>query len=376
LSAGSHASATAALLPLPSGAGAEVVAVVPVEALSWHQVDLPKGVTAAAPRLRAVLEGLIEDRLLDEPDTLHFALQPRAKSGMPVWVAVCDRAWLRAHVQALEAAHRPVSRIVPELSPGEPASVHVLGDPDRARLVLAEARGIAVWPLTASALPALAHLPPDLPVLAEPAVAALAEEALQRKVALLQTTQRHLQAAQSPWDLAQFDLASSGRSRAFKKMGVRWGEWLNAPQWRPARWGVLALLLAQLVGLNAWAWKEQRALNAKRDAIRSALTSTFPKLKVIVDAPLQMAREVAALRQATGAASERDLEAILSAISASAPANVMPTAIEYVAGELRLSTATPMAPAEQAPLAAGLQARGLALRSEGNTLIVRLEGTP
>eukprot|EP01034_Spumella_vulgaris_P002238 gene2238-2913_t len=72
---GSAASAAAALLPQPTGAGAEVVAVVPAQALSWHQVELPKGTSAASPRLRAVLEGLLEDRLLDEPGDLHFALQ-------------------------------------------------------------------------------------------------------------------------------------------------------------------------------------------------------------------------------------------------------------------------------------------------------------
>jgi len=34
--------APAALLPQPRGAGAEVVAVVPVQALAWHRVELPK----------------------------------------------------------------------------------------------------------------------------------------------------------------------------------------------------------------------------------------------------------------------------------------------------------------------------------------------
>ena len=73
----SHGSAPAALLP--ARGDTEVVAVVPVERLSWHRVDLPKGTSSGSPRLRAVLEGLLEDRLLDEPETLHFALQPQAR---------------------------------------------------------------------------------------------------------------------------------------------------------------------------------------------------------------------------------------------------------------------------------------------------------
>ena len=379
-SMGSHATALAAALPLPSGSGAEVVGVLPFEALSWHQVDLPKGITAGSPRLRAVLEGLLEDRLLDDTDALHFALQPQARSGAPVWVAVCDRSWLRTHIQALEAAHRPVTRLVPELSPGEPPAAYVMGDADHAQVVVTNAQGVSVWPLAPGAstavVPALASLAPDTPVLAEPAAAGLAEDVLQHKVALQQTVQRHLHAARSEWDLAQFDMASSGRSRAFKKMGVRWSAWLNAPQWRPARWGLVALLLAQLVGLNAWAWKEQRALTAKRDAIRSALSTTFPKLKVIVDAPLQMRRELTALRQATGAPSEQDLEAMLSALATAAPPATSPVAIEFVGQEMRVGMAAPLPGPEAQQLTAGLQARGLAVRTDGNTLVIRTEGTP
>ena len=53
----------------------------------------------ADTRLRSILEGLLEDRLLDDPAQLHFALQPGARAGSPVWVAVCDRSWLRDHLQ-------------------------------------------------------------------------------------------------------------------------------------------------------------------------------------------------------------------------------------------------------------------------------------
>ena len=58
LQVGSAAITAAALLPQPTGPGAEVVAVVPARALSCLQVDLPSGTCAASPRLRAVLECL------------------------------------------------------------------------------------------------------------------------------------------------------------------------------------------------------------------------------------------------------------------------------------------------------------------------------
>ena len=108
--AAAHAHAAAGLLPEPSRPGGEVVAVVPLAALSWQRVQLPPGIPlgpTSRPRLRSILEGLLEDRLLDDPAQLHFALQPGARAGSPVWVAVCDRSWLRDHLQALEAAGRP-----------------------------------------------------------------------------------------------------------------------------------------------------------------------------------------------------------------------------------------------------------------------------
>lgn len=373
-SATSAASAAAALLPLPTGTGAEVVAVVPAQALSWHQIELPKGTTAASPRLRAVLEGLLEDRLLDDAADLHFALQPQARPGAPMWVAACQRAWLRSAVQALESAQRPVTRIVPELWPGEPAALYVTGEPDRATMMLADADGVVTWPVAADAHGAAPTLPDAAAVLAEPAVAALAEQALQRPVTLMQATQRRLQAAQSPWDLAQFDLASSGRARALKKLSTGWATLLGAPQWRAARWGAAALVLANLAGLNAWAWKERNALQDKRDAVRNTLTTTFPAVRVVVDAPVQMEREIAALRQSTGAASGRDMESMLAALAAAAPAGTAPTALEFSGNELRVRGLAGTPAAQTA--GAGLQAYGYTARNDGDVIVVQQGARP
>src|SRR5512133_3539364 len=78
------ASVPLALLPVPSDRQTEVIVLLPMPALSWHQVQLPKGSLArglmaerGVSRLRAILDGLLEDRLLDEPAQLHLALQPQ-----------------------------------------------------------------------------------------------------------------------------------------------------------------------------------------------------------------------------------------------------------------------------------------------------------
>lgn len=372
---GDHASAPAALLPRPAGAGAEVVAIAPLSALSWHQVELPKGVTAASPRLRAVLEGLLEDRLLDEPESLHFALQPQARAGAPVWVAVCGRQWLRDAVQALETAGRPISRIVPEFAPEEPLTLHAIGEPESATLVLAGSDGVLALPLAA---PALAMLPPlsdDARRVAEPAVAALAEQLLQHPVELQQAPHRWLQAAQSGWDLAQAEFASSNRARAAKRLASLWADVLRAPHWRPARWGAIVLVAANLAGLNAWAWKERSSLDAKRDSVRRVLTTTFPQVKLVVDAPLQMEKEVALLRQAAGATSGRDLEAMLGELAVVAPPQQPLSSIEYTGGELRVKGLA-STPPEAAALAESLRSRGYAAQPRGDTLVLTLRDVP
>jgi general secretion pathway protein L len=371
----SHGSAQAALLPAPTGTGAEVVAVVPPSVLSWHRIELPKGTTASSPRLRVVLEGLLEDQLLDEPESLHLALQPHAKAGAPLWVAACDRAWLRSAVQALESSERPVSRLVPEFAPeGEPV-LHALGDPQQPLLVVAGSNGVTALPLSSHALPLLPALSEQTRCLAEPAVAALAEQVLRRQPFLQQAPQRWLQSAQSDWDLAQFDFSSSGRARAFKKLGTAWADLLAAPQWRAARWGVLLLVAANLLGLNAWAWRERSALEDKRTAIRRTLTQTFPQVNVVVDPPVQMQREVAALRQLAGATSGRDLEAMLGALSASSPPERPAGALEFSDGQLHLKGLA-YTPDEARTVGANLKSQGYASVLQGDTLVLTQEGTP
>lgn len=373
----SGASRTAPAALLLQATGGEVVAVVPPAMLSWHRVTLPPGGRAASNRLHAVLEGLLEERVLDDPGALHFALAPQARAGADAWVAVCDKDWLRAALDALDAAGRSVTRIVPEFAPDlEPAStpvLHAIGTPEQAQLVATTGAGVTLLPLTRAGAALAADAAGGFDkarIVAEPAVAELAERLLQRPLALEAGAQRWLRAAASPWDLAQFDVASSGRSRIAKRLAGLWQTAAHAPQWRAARWGLGALVLAQIAGLNAWAWHERAGLEQARGLIRATLTQTFPDVKVVVDAPLQMAREVDALRQATGAASDRDLEPMLGALGAAVPAGQRIAAIEFAPGELRVKGLA-LSAAELATASARLQAQGYQASQDGAVLTVR-----
>ncbi|MEO7243310.1 MAG: type II secretion system protein GspL [Variovorax sp.] len=359
-----------------------VVLGVPSAALSWHRLTLPPGSFGNPTRLRAVLDGMLEERLLDTPQTLHFALQPDARAVGPIWVAACDRQWLRSIVQALEASGRRVVRIVPELAPqaaGAPALVFATGTPEAPLFTQCDATGVNTLPLLGAADAAAveagwlgAALANAAIVTAEPAVAETAEAWLQRPIKILPTARRWMKAQRSEWDLAQFELAANARARAGKKVASLWQGLRYAPEWRAARWGAALLALVQLVGLNAWAWQEGRTLEGKRQAVKAILVRTFPAVTLVIDAPLQMEREVANLRQATGAIARDDFEPMLAALAPAIPAGRVPSAIDYANGQLRLRGLGLQGP-EVAQVRAQLGPRGFQIQSEGDLLLMQPE---
>lgn len=375
----SQSSAVPALLP-PSG-GLEVVALVPAAQLSWHQLRLPRGTLktgmmadTAAPRLRAVLEGLLEENLLDEPAVMHFAVEPDAQDAAVCTVAVCDRTWLKAWVQLLEQHQHTVQRIVPEIAPlAAGASLSVQGPAEQPLLVWGGTAPL-VLPLT-DATVALVNWPAAQEVLAEPAHAAVAEKLFGRRVTLQQKGQRWLAALGGTWDLAQFDLASSIGSRRWR----RWSDWgrqlTHAPRWRAARWAVLVLAITQLVGLNGLAWVERNRLQVKQQQVHNLLTQTFPQVKYVIDAPLQMRRELNSLRQNAGYSDNADLENLLAALGKLGLDTSAAREMDYAQGELRLKG---VAWSEQDQKEAGkkLKAQGLESVMQDGVRIVRAQVQP
>ena len=243
------------------------------------------------------------------------------------------------------------------------------------RVMLPPGGALSLMPLAPTSL---AVLPLDVsagPLLAEPAVSVLAEATAGRTVQLETTADRWLAASRSRWDMAQFDLASSGRTRVAKRAGALMGELMRAPKWRAARWGAALLLAAQVVGLNAWAWKEQAAVDAQDATVRGVLTTTFPTVRVVVDAPVQMERELVRLRQASGAASPSGAEALLAAAGAVLPAGRSPAAFDFSGTELRL-VGLQLQTEEAGNLITALRARGIAARTEGEALLLHNETAP
>jgi general secretion pathway protein L len=379
--------ATASLLP-PAERQTEVVALVPAAALSWHRVNLPPGLHKQAARLQSALQGLLEDRLLDDPAQLHMALQPDWKDSAHPWVAVCDRAWLVAHLQALEQAGLTVHRIVPELNPtsafglGAQMQWTALGDTESGWLWATHPeRG--VWGQPVPSVKAVqpdwdlsAPEPPNIDIQAEPGVVAWTSALLGKPARLISPGQHWLAAAAADWDLAQFDLQANARSRRLKLWQRAASTFWHSPAWRPLRWGVWVLLAGQLIGLNVWAWKTRTNWQAQQQSWAQILRETFPKTQVVVDAPVQMVRELERLRQAAGQLSASDLESMLDSLGQAMPAGLAaPGQWVYQPGQLRLHHFKPNA-ADQDRLQKSLQARGYLWRAEGDAWLMTVAPTP
>ena len=106
--------------------------------------------------------------------------------------------------------------------------------------------------------------------------------------------------------------------------------------------------------------------------ILDAYFEAFPNVKVVVDAPVQMEREVAGLRQAAGATSGRDLEAMLAALAASLPPQRAIGALDYANGELRVRGLA-LAAEDVRNVAAAMKARGYNAALSGDVLVVTAE---
>jgi general secretion pathway protein L len=332
----------AALLPKAT----TVVAVLADTDVSWHRINLPK---APAARLRAALDGVLEEALLDEPEEVHLALAPQASAGQPTWVAAVDRRWLVAELDALEKADVFIDRIVPVSWPDDPPIGHFAETPDDAAgtgqgvaLNWAHADGVASIRLQGGLARAVVPAPAPATTRwsATAGAAAAAEHWLGARVAVMTPGQRALQAARSLWNLRQFELARRNRGARAARDFVRQ---FFSPAWRTARYGLAALVLANIAGLNLWAWHQRNAVEAKRAAIQSLVKVAYPGVSdndIRRDAAAVMQRESQALRTLAGKPGDADLEPLLQAAASAWPADRPPVEnLRYEPGKLTLSAA-------------------------------------
>jgi general secretion pathway protein L len=174
---------------------------------------------------------------------------------------------------------------------------------------------------------------------ATPGAASAAEQWLGGPVPVMPPGERLLQAARSLWNLRQFELARRTRGgRALRDSARKF----LSPEWRPVRYGLAVLLLAQVVGINLWAWHQRGAIEAKQTAMRALVKSTYPNVNaqdVERDADAVMQRESQALRTLAGKPGDTDLEPMLQAAASAWPPDRPPVeTLRFEPGRLTLST--------------------------------------
>ncbi len=344
--------------------------MLPVAAVSWHRVRLPSGLKPDSRRMEAVLRGLLEDALLDDVGAIHLALQDGWRELEQPWVAACKRQWLLEHLAALEAVGVGLERVVPELWPTETPQAFVFGDDEQAQLWLCDAaQGVWYWPLkqmdaceSPLALWPSAVRPAALVVHALPSTLAGLEAAAGCTLRACPERAHWLRAAREGWSLAQFELGRHVAARGTRRW-ARHGAWLlRGPAWRAARWGLLALALTWLAGLNAVAWKLRADWELQQTQWAQMVRETFPQVPLVVDAPLQMARELARLRQSAGEMANDDMVVMLSALGTCMPPAMSPaTGYEYANRVLRVQGLP--AAADISALSRCLAERGYAWRA-------------
>ena len=365
-----------------------VVAVAPAQALAWHRPVMPK---APATRLRAALGGVLEEQLLAEEHEVHLALAPHPVVGTPNWVAALDKPWLQAQLDGLAAAGLVVDRLVPAWAPqlaqgGEAAAptghfspcaaALAAADSDHAEhsadllLSLSDSDGALCLPVAGSLAQALqpAWQARGAVWSATPAAAAAAERWLGAPIAVRSDADMALAAVRSPWNLLQFDLTPRHRGSLAAGKLLRQ---LGSPAWKAARWGLAALLLVQVLGLNAMAWQQQRELTAQRGNMDRLIRGSHPQVRVVLDAPLQMQRETELLRAVAGVPGDEDFETLLAVAATAWPEGQASVAqLRFEPGRLSLP-AVGWAPPQIERLRQNLAGLGWMLELADKRLVIR-----
>jgi len=370
---------------LLSAYAGEVLALIPHTRLSWLSVQFPPGSHGA--RLGAVLAGLLEDRVLDDVADLHCVVDPASadvpRSGGVALVAACSKSWLREVLAPLQATGLVVQRLVPELSPRAQPLLCVMGTPELSQSVLCHSQGVTLLPPNVAqwkafpAFTAYATLSAaQAPLVAEPAMVERVEQFLQRRPVMQNAAQRAVVAGQSNWDLAQGEWAQGTPQRFLRLAQHAWQTLLHAPAWRSVRIGLATLLVLQVVGLNAMAWREQSALSQQKAQLSQILTTAFPSVQLVIDAPLQMQREVDTLQRNAGRVTSTDFEPMLAAAAGALPDGMVPAQWHFANQVLR-AQGFQLNEAQANVAQTVLKTKHLQLRQEGNDAwVIQPEATP
>lgn len=320
---------------MPRASDAELV--LPAARVLFARLRLPR---VGGATLRELLPFAVEDRLLADPSHIHAVAGPTDARGETL-VAVIDREWLEAALEALRAAgiHPSNAWCESALAAGEAGTWDlVLG---RARGLLADdaGAGVAFDRGPGSELPlalrialdessARGERPRVIRVHGEggadlPDVAGWSADT---GVAFERGASWEELARRAPRRGAIDLLPREGRA-ARSRLGR-----MRVPRAAWALVAAIAILQLAFDGARTWSLSRERAALAARAEV--VFRQAFPEAKAVVDPRLQMERNLAELRRSRGLASGDDFLARLTQAARASHGPVR--AIDYANGRIEL----------------------------------------
>lgn len=383
------------LAALPKGN--ECIAIAAPDRVLCAAVRMPPG-----PRRRwqAALPFAAEEHTLSGAEENHAVPGPVLADGRTM-IAVVDKPWLGRIVETCRTAKLPLRRMIPETllpAPAEKDPPHKTWTPETWVLVwdgvsgflrTDSASGMALDCGDAATAPLALRLCLDAARKNSPASAPGSIEV--RFPQPVPEVQRSLPqwsglpvalAAGPAWDWRRAPIPDDALNLLWGEFAprARIGEWW--PKLRPAAAILLAALGIEMIGANIeWALLAGERKTLMRDMEHSFRTS-FGDAATLVNAPLQMRRNLAELRHAAGLPDDGDFLPLLDAAAiplAALPAGSVRT-LHYEAGRLDMDLA--LARNEDfRGLQQRLQERGLGarmgdMRKAGNGVQARLTLSP
>lgn len=366
------------LAALPKAA--ECIAIAAADRVLFTSAKLPPG---SRRKWEAALPFAAEEHTLNDPEDNHTVPGPTLADGRTV-LAVVDKPWLGRIVEACRAANLPVRRMIPETllpTPGRMTgtSLQQAWMPDIWVLIwdglsgflrTGHASGMALDEGDAMTAPLGLHLCLE---------AAQANSSSPAPGKIEVCFPKHIPEAQRSlpqWNSLPVALAA-GPEWDWRRapipdnaLNLLWGEFAPRlrvrewwPKWRPFAWILLAALGIEILGANIeWALLASEKNKLTRE-MEQSFRAAFGDSAAIVNAPLQMRRNLAGLRHAAGLSDASDFLPLIDA--AAIPLSALPAGsvrgLHYDAGRLDLEIALDRKEDFRA-LQQRLQDRGLRVR--------------
>jgi len=289
-------------------AGQRSIMVVPGDRISFRQLDFDP---AERKMLAQTLPYSLEEELIDDVETLHFALAPPADNTVPV--AIVARGQIDSWLSSLAAQSLELQQLIPELYliPRRAHCWSLLLEGDRWTVRTGPQHGLTVAADTAPlALQLLLDESESLPQALDIYGAGTGQQAVTAKLPDLLRGISHF-CDEDYWPMAALAAAgdtgnSSVQLDSFAPINLLQGDYAPKLPWAKwwSSWRVTGglLLAAIAVGLGSSysqvALLQQRNIELRQD-IELAYRSVVPR-GAVLDAEKQLARKVAALQGNSG----------------------------------------------------------------------------